>query len=164
MPYRVNIFILSDDPVLAAQYQVDVHVVKMPLESAQLLSTAAVELFPEHLLPSTLYRPTHKNHPCTIWTRSSYANFRWLCMHGLALCREYTYRYGKIHKSKAVITSLYSLCRNMPRDRLTSFALAMPEDFQFYDPVLSYRTYYKHKRDTLPRFTYTNRPIPEWLI
>lgn len=160
----MNIFILSDDPVLAARYQADTHVVKMPLESAQLLSTAAVELFPKEVLPPCIYKATHRKHPCTIWTSSSYANFRWLCMHGLSLCREYTYRYNRIHASKIVISSLYSLCRGMPRDAQTPFALAMPDEFKSILPVQSYRAYYRYKREHLHRFTYTNRPIPEWLL
>ena len=143
----MNIFILSEDPVLAAQYQADTHVIKMSLESAQLLSTAAVELFPADVLP------THKRHPCTVWTASSFSNFKWLC-------REYTYRYQRIHGSKAVISSLYALCRGVPNDDRTPFAMAMPDEFKTNCPVQSYR----HKRQHLHRFTYTNRPIPEWLI
>lgn len=147
----------------AAVYQADTHVSKMSLETAQLLSTAAVELFPEDKLPELLYRPTHRNHPCSIWTRSSYANFRWLCIHGLSLCREYTYRYHRNHKSKYVIAGLYQLCRDAPRDSMTPFALAMPEEFKCPDPVRAYREYYRYKKSTLPRFKYTNRHLPEWL-
>lgn len=147
----------------AAQYQADTHVVKMPLETAQLLSTAAVELFHSDELPDLIYKPTHRNHPCTKWTRTSHANFRWLCVHGLSLCREYTYRYRRIHKSKYVIQALYTLCRDAPRDSMTPFALAMPDQFKDIDPVIAYREYYRYKKSMLTRFHYTNRPIPEWL-
>jgi len=160
----VNIFVLSKDPVLAAQYQADVHVVKMSLETAQLLSTASIALFPSTILPANIYKPSHINHPCTLWAQESYTNFRWLCIHGLSLCREYTYRYSKIHGSKRVIQSLYSLCRNAPIDSQTRFALAMPDEFKTDDEVLAYRSYYAYKKKTLPRFNYTNRTLPEWLL
>lgn len=160
----MNIFILSEDPVLAAQYQADTHVIKMSLESAQLLSTAAVELFPADVLPTHIYAATHKHHPCTVWTASSFSNFKWLCIHGLSLCREYTYRYRRIHKSKQIISSLYALCRGVPKDERTPFAMAMPDEFKTNCPVQAYRAYYKYKRQHLHRFTYTNRSTPEWLI
>ena len=35
----MNIFILNDDPVIAAQEQCDKHIPKMVVESAQMLST-----------------------------------------------------------------------------------------------------------------------------
>ena len=91
----MNIFYLDKNPKLCAQYHVDRHVVKMILETAQLLSTA-------HWLTGGEgpYRATHKNHPSAIWARSNKSNYNWLCKLGLELCEEYTYRYGKIHKTQ----------------------------------------------------------------
>lgn len=120
----------------------DKHVVKMILESAQMLCAA----FPDGLAP---YGKTHINHPCTIWTRTSISNFEWLVDHAEALCKEYTFRYGKIHRSQEII----EWCKNnkklanLPNIGLTKFALAMPEDCKLNNPVLSYRNYYLiHKR------------------
>ena len=55
----MNIFYLSHDPEEAAQYQYNKHVVKMILESAQLLCTAHRELGNDDVP----YKSTHKNHP-----------------------------------------------------------------------------------------------------
>ena len=65
----MNIFVLDNDPFKAAEYQCDKHVVKMVLETAQLLCSAH-ETAP--------YKRTHYNHPCAIWTRSSLSNYMWL--------------------------------------------------------------------------------------
>jgi hypothetical protein len=90
----VNIFYLDKSPVLAAQMQVNKHVVKMILESAQLLCTSH-HMCPKHDLPEKFYKKTHYNHPSAIWARESVDNYKWLCEHAMALCEEYTYRYGK---------------------------------------------------------------------
>jgi len=78
----MNIFILSQDPHKAAQYMCDKHVVKLLLESAQILSTVS----------QGPYKPTHQNHPCTLWTAQGRDNYHWLVEHALELCREYTHR------------------------------------------------------------------------
>ena len=88
----MNIFYLHSDPVVAAQKQYNKHVVKMILESAQLLCSA------HHMLDSEIdvpYKLTHKNHPSAVWTRQSKQNYAWLYFHMLALGDEYTKRYGK---------------------------------------------------------------------
>jgi len=89
----MNIFYLSQSPTRAAQMQCDQHVVKMILESAQLLSTAHHEL--DGISPA--YKPTHKNHPSAVWARASRDHYRWLYNHMMALGDEYTRRYGKVH-------------------------------------------------------------------
>ena len=84
----MNIFVLDYNPKRAAQMQCDKHVVKMPLETAQILCSA----FEPGTAP---YKRTHYNHPCSVWGRESKVNYKWLIEHGLALSDEYTYRYGK---------------------------------------------------------------------
>lgn len=86
----------------------DKHVVKMILESCQILwavyhctCDADWEIFvPENLV---IYKQTHTNHPCTIWARKTYANFMWLARHARALCSEYTHRYNKRHTCQSAI-------------------------------------------------------------
>ena len=95
----MNIFYLDKDPVKAAQYQYNKHVVKMILESAQMLCTAhhhyAEELgYDNSYIP---YKKAHYNHPSTIWTRQNSRNYYWLYHHMLALGDEYTKRYNKTH-------------------------------------------------------------------
>ena len=96
----MNIFVLDKDPKKCAEYHNDKHVVKMILETAQLLCGV------HHMAESKLdipYRLSHKNHPCSIWARECIENYVWLCDLGMELCKEYTYRYGKRHKSQDII-------------------------------------------------------------
>jgi hypothetical protein len=163
----MNIFYVDHNPVVAAQSLCDKHVVKMVLESAQLLSTAQhlcsyrLEL---RLDTELLYKPTHKNHPCAKWVRECAPNYNWLVGHALALCEEYTYRYGKVHKSQAVIAN----CRNDPAlpknfNMMTPPALAMPDVFKTDDPVESYRNYYRFDKLRNIQCTWTKRERPGWL-
>lgn len=151
----MNIFYVDKDPVTAAQQLVDKHVVKMPLETAQLLCTA----FPQGSAP---YKRTHFNHPSAVWTRKSKANYLWLIQHGLALCEEYTKRYGKIHKSLEVIL----WCKEkIDLIEWQDFVFAdppecMPDDCKLGNSVDSYREYYRKHKSYI--YKWTNREKPEW--
>ncbi len=149
----MNIFILDNCPRRAAQMQCDKHVVKMVLESTQLLCCA----HPQEVVP---YKHTHRNHPCAIWARASVADYMWLYKHALALCEEYSHRFGKEHACYKIIKNLPKF--NSPNKRLFPFALAMPEEYKRTTAIKSYRAYYKYKQQVID-FKYTNRSIPEWL-
>lgn len=94
----MNIFALSANPIEAAKLQCDKHVVKMILETAQMLSTAHRELGSK-ISEELLYKKTHVNHPSAVWLRKSWPNYRWAVAHFEALCDEYTFRYKKVHLS-----------------------------------------------------------------
>lgn len=149
----MNIFVLDTDPVLAAQYQCDVHVVKLLLETGQILCTAIILHGGQ-----APYRPTHIHHPCTKWAAASKANFNWLRTHGLALAAEYTFRYGKIHKTQAIIERASDAV--LPDGSLTGFAQAMPEQYRREDPVAAYRAYYRGEKANMARWT--KRATPYW--
>ena len=182
----MNIFVLHQDPIVAAQMQCDKHVVKMIVESAQMLSTAHrmldgtvqiapsksgkrmvkhYRLFDDPEMDQLLYKAVHYKHPCTVWTMQTAANYRWHYDHFAALCDEYTYRYGKVHKSDRDLRDiLISLPRNISDiDELLPFPLAMKSnpECMFDDPVKSYRAFYQTKQH---RFSmkWTKRPVPEW--
>lgn len=144
----MNIFILSEDPVEAAQMQCDKHVVKMIVESAQMLCTVG----------KGAYKPTHVNHPCTVWASRSKENFEWLYNHAIALCHEYTKRYGRRHKTQDVIEQI-QYPKTFPVTGLTPFVLAMPDEFKIGDAVQSYRAYY-HSKASFARWSYS--VIPQW--
>ena len=94
----MNIFYLDRDPKIAAQMMCDKHVVKMILESAQMLSTAHRVLDgDEYADKNGLYKKAHVNHPSSIWVRCSYQQYKWLYDHMVALMEEYTYRLSLIH-------------------------------------------------------------------
>lgn len=140
----MNIFYLSKDPDRAAKLQCDKHIVKMPLETAQLLSTAHVELD----LNQVAYRATHKNHPSAVWARSNRSNYKWLVEHFKALCFEYQDRYGKVHKSfNDHIDALKIYPENLPEGAFYPPPQCMPDECKRDDAVLGYRVYYKHKAD-----------------
>lgn len=157
----MNIFVLNEDPVICAQLHCDKHVVKMPLETAQMLCTAIhIHTKGQVLTP---YKPTHTGHPCVIWTSRSIENFLWLADLGLQLCFEYTYRYGKEHKSQEVIQWCLMNCPRFPHIPLTKRPLCVPKECNQDDlPVQSYINYYIIKAETV-KMVYTNREVPEWL-
>jgi len=92
----MNIFVSDASPIKSANNLDDKRVIKMILESAQMLCTALHEHGASHLAK---YKPTHKNHPCSIWARESKSNYKWLLDHMFWLSEEYSFRTGKIHKS-----------------------------------------------------------------
>ena len=161
----MNIFYLHVNPKIAAEWHCDKHVVKMIIESAQMLYCAHWILNPNSL-PSTAYKKAHVNHPCTIWVRESYENYMWLCSLGWWLCREYQFRYGnKIHKTQEHIEWLLANPpASIPRLGLTKFRLAMPDEFKTSNPIESYRTFYREsKMKQRGIVAYTRRPCPEFL-
>lgn len=155
----MNIFVLDLDVELCAQYHVDKHCVKMILETTQLLNNAALANNPDY---TPVYRPTHKNHPSSIWAAASLQNFDWLNSLGLALCAEYTYRYGKIHKCEPILKSFQSgSSRLRMLDKgLTPFALCMPDEYKVADPIESYRKYYRGDKAYIAKWS--KRDIPTW--
>jgi hypothetical protein len=168
----MNIFILSMIQKQCAMEYVDTHVVKILLEIAQMLCSAHIILDSVNSLTIKtaetvgtvvpLYKLAHKNHPCTVWTRASSANYDWLYDLFNELCLEYTYRYGKTHLcEKKFKIALKQRPKNIPEGPLTQFALAMPDDCKIDEnPVTCYQEYYKkHKRHLA---IWTKRPVPEW--
>ena len=140
----MNIFYLDRDPAEAARMQCDRHVVKMILETAQLLSTAHHELDGE----SPAYKPTHKNHPSAVWVRSSAAAYRWAWDHLRALGSEYQQRYGKVHKTIANhLESLREPPRAISDDVFVDPPQCMPDECKHVDAVTAYMVYYNHKAD-----------------
>ena len=150
----MNIFYLHSNIKFCARYHCDKHVIKMILETAQLLCTALWTLGIE-----APYRKTHVNHPCAIWCRKSKQNWMWLRDLGLALCKEYTYRYGKIHKTQQVLESL--MCPDLPSDKFTPPPQCMPEQYKHKKCIKAYRLYYINEKSHL--FSWKKRNIPFWI-
>ena len=154
----MNIFFLDEDPTMSAQYHVDKHVVKMILETAQLLCGVHHATAPDNTYVP--YKLSHKNHPCSIWARTSLSNYLYLCELGLELCKEYTYRYGKRHKSQDVIEWCLINKPNVPDVEFTEPAKAMPDEYKVGDVVQSYRNYYMGAKSGFA--TWKNREKPFW--
>jgi hypothetical protein len=182
----MNIFYLDHDPQTAAQYHCDKHVVKMILESAQLLSTAHRVLdgvmvndkrYVQGSLParwrnvkvwrldnefdSVYYSATHLNHPSAVWVRTSCEHYIWL--HGLFqyLLEEYTYRYGKNHKCGTLLNPLTRLPVNIPNSGWQEPPQCMPDDCKdSSSSVIAYRNYYKNHKARFAKWSV--RPTPFW--
>ena len=183
----MNIFYLDYDTDLCAEYHVDKHVVKMILEYAQLLSTAHRILDgttsisrsktgrkqTRYVLPDArehiLYSATHANHPSAVWCRDSNSNYRWLVNLLESCCREYTYRYGKVHKveSSGLMMALHQTPKNIANKAFTGPTPAMPDDCKVPgDSLQSYRNYYVMSKGHLWSWKgkTNSRQQPQWFI
>lgn len=180
----MNIFFIDLDARKAAEQLVDKHVVKMIVETAQLLSTAhrvldgiQVQIQLEKdgktrnkkvwILPDDrnhiFYKATHINHPCALWCRESVENYNWLVDHLFALSDEYTYRYGKNHKTiQRLGYEIQSPPFNLKEWDWTNPPLAMPDEYKSDDFVESYRNYYREEKKHLHKWK--NRGVPEWIM
>ena len=107
----MNIFVTDPSPTLSARVLPDKHIVKMPLETCQMLSIVCSKKWGHdygdlHRMNGEPYKTekgAFRNHPCTIWANASLENTWWLLAHGLALCNEYSWRYGKIHSCEKTL-------------------------------------------------------------
>ena len=175
----MNIFHMHEDPIIAAQMMCDKHVVKMIVESAQILSTAHRVLDGEEFydlskngrrvkkwrLPKDqdpyFYHAHSAMHPSCIWARASADNYMWLYRHFRALCKEYTYRYGKFHATDTKMSAtLLNLPKNIPHIGLTEFNQSMPDYCKREDAVEAYRTYYLNEKKYFAKWT--KREKPDW--
>lgn len=166
----MNIFYTDHDPQLAAQSLPDKHIVKMPVETVQMLVSALMRwnLQPNVLTSKgTIHKGGYAKHPSTVWAGDNRENAWWLLRHGFALCSEYTKRYGKIHFAEGQLRQILDskLIGELPLGPLTAPALAMPDECKTKDPVESYRIYIRHKVSSKPEaFVWQkNRPAPNWL-
>jgi hypothetical protein len=168
----MNIFVVDEDPIIAAEMLCDKHCIKMILESCQLLSTAhhvcdgqQVQITGKRTYTTynckkpNLLKATMINHPCTIWARASRDNYLWLWKHAYAMCKEYTRRYGKVHKLEALLLGdLYNPPKHIPKGKLTPFAQAMPDDCRDANAVIAYRKYYITAKVDIAKWKMNNAP------
>jgi hypothetical protein len=181
----MNIFALSENVEEIAIWQVDKHCVKMPLESAMMLSSAHRYLdgketivksktgrnVKKYLLDdernNILYGVSHLNHPCSKWTYETSENYKWHYELLLAMLEEYTYRYGKNHACEKLLPYLKNIPKNIIMSNRTPFATAMPDECKVPgDSIQSYRNYYAMNKQHLWSWSgkINSREMPEWLI
>lgn len=163
----MNIFFLDENATAAAEMQADKHVVKMILETAQMLSTAhrVLDGDANGKLPDgreeNFYRATHKNHPSAKWVRESVENYNWLVDHFQALLNEYTHRYGKQHKTGRLLYDLQSPPFALKDWDWTPPPSCMPDEYKVGSLVENYREYYRKAKSHLHKWT--KREPPNWL-
>jgi len=175
----MNIFYLHEDPIQNAKWHIDKHIVKMPIEYAQLMSTAHRLLDGEMYLGKTalghkikrwllhderediLYKASHINHPSAIWVRESIENYFQMYKLYMAVLAEFTNRYGKIHGSSKPSIALIRPPSNIPMVKGTQLPQCMPEMCKVKNnPILAYRNYYIVEKNSFA--SWKNREMPEW--
>ena len=175
----MNIFYLHEDPIQNAKWHIDKHIVKMPIEYAQLMSTAHRLLDGEMYLGKTaigrnikrwrlhderediLYKASHINHPSAIWVRESIENYFQMYKLYMAVLAEFTNRYGKVHGSSKPSIALIRPPSNIPLVKGTQLPQCMPEICKVKNnPILAYRNYYIVEKNSFA--SWKNREIPEW--
>jgi len=175
----MNLFLLDWNTKKCAQYHFDKHVVKMILELCQLLSTTLHVLLPQkasqYLENGSIYKSTHKNHPCAKWLREHPNNYKFTVTLLNALCKEYTYRYKKVHKCQPMIdffrTHVPPIKYFEIKDtqligpyRVTQPAQAMPEECKVEsDAISAYRRYYMSPMKEHLR-SWKFRDVPDWFL
>ena len=141
----MNIFYLDKCPEKAARLQYNKHVVKMILESAQMLCTAH-----HHYGNDTVpYKKAHYNHPSTIWARQSGENYTWLYRHMMELGREYEKRYSKKHLSIIKCKHLHIHPENIPHEPFEQPPQCMPDEYKDKCSVQAYWNYYIGEKHTV---------------
>jgi hypothetical protein len=173
----------------AARSTIDSHVIKIPLEASQLLYSAH-HLHPRlegwiqsaPLTKSGLrgFKLSHKNNPITLWVCKSVLHYRHTVAYGLALCKEYTHRFGgKVLATEAHLHWLRDNEPLLPVDEFLSPPCAMPEECQLPAPADealhevhefgahvydSYRKYYLDKKiGKVKLSTWRQREVPAWV-
>jgi len=156
----MNIFAVHPDPIISAKSLVDRHVVKMILESVQLLCIAhAIKgSVPEGIWSSLGWQ----HHPCAKWVASSLSNYCWLLAHANGLCAEYQHRYDRTHKLEAdgMLVRLAEKMPPVPDIGLTPFVEATG-DIHEGEPIATYRRYYLERKNHL--MFWTRREPPDWV-
>tara|TARA_B100002019_G_scaffold107540_1_gene92367 strand:- start:7098 stop:7628 length:531 start_codon:yes stop_codon:yes gene_type:complete len=175
----MNIFVTDPDPIASARSLPDKHIVKMPLETCQMLSIVASEKWGHGFgdlpkLDGTPYKTdkgAFRNHPCTVWANSFVLNWRWLITHGLALCNEYTLRYGKVHSCQFTLEHARKIFpTGDPTGRSgkhpTPFARAMYDEFkhdQSIDTFTAYKRYIASKPWVKDNYLRLPERKPDWV-
>lgn len=160
----MNIFATSADPLACAEALDDKRLNKMILESAQILCT----------IVGGEYKPTHENHPATLWAKASSSNALWLFAHAIYMCDEYSKRTAKVHACRAVIEETFKRLYSLPDTRKDqsddSKEKYFPKDWvnvtgiEDMDTFNAYRTLLNNKWDDdkiVP--VWTNRKPPKWI-
>lgn len=183
----MNIFVVNNDPVLAARDLCDKHINKMCSEGVQMLSCAhrmldgelrvvylpdkgkwrktwvhwSDTILDDSIISRVLWLDAYHNHPCTLWARSSKDNYRWLYQHTAALQKQFRERYNKPHATEQVMYLLKQAPVNLLDVERTPHVVCMPDEYKCGDVVDSYRTYYKQDKSSFAKWE-QGVSAPDW--
>lgn len=169
----MNIFVTNRSPSQSAIVLPDKHIVKMPLESCQMLSIVASEhyhnygkLYKKDMTAYNTARGAFKNHPCTQWAAESIHNAYWLLCHGLSLCSEYKYRFKKDHGCYSTLLHAHDIFPTGALDKVTPFVRAMPDEYKLdksIDTFTAYERYIASKPWVKSNYLRVPERKPEWI-
>ena len=175
----MNIFVTDPSPYVSAQSLPDKHIVKMPLETCQMLAIVCSDKWGHGFgtipkadgTPYATEKGAFRNHPCTIWANEFVMNWQWLLRHGLALCEEYTARYDKVHSCfNSLLAAKEILPTGDPTGRsgkeTTPFVRAMPDEFKLDTSISTfdaYKMYVSSKPWVSDNYLRLPHRKPEWV-
>ena len=170
----MNIFVTDPSPTVSAQVLPDKHVVKMPLETCQMLAIVCSDKWGHgygqiHRINGEPYKTekgAFRNHPCTIWANESIINTWWLVAHGISLCAEYTHRYGKVHSCEKTILEAGSIIPLHKPTTPSSFTRAMPDEYKHdtsIDTFTAYKNYIRSKPWAASNYLRDPSRKPDWI-
>lgn len=158
----MNLFVLHTDNRVNAQYHVDKHVVKMPIEATQLLCT----VMRERCGIDYGYKSTYVNHPVTQWVGTCFLNFMWTISYAQELLNEYQYRFDRVHATQEVLNDIDAywgpINTSLSNRHRTPHHLAVSPELKHLEPVKAYRAYYLKTKKRL--FKWTRREVPSWIV
>ena len=141
----MNIFVTNPDPHVSAKVLPDKHVVKMPLETCQMLSIVFSHWYydwGDDLVKKKDGTPYSVKKGCSgiilaLNDPASIYNTAWLIQHGCALSDEYNHRYGKVHGCANSLFEAKKTFHKFAGEVITcycmveSFTRAMPDEFKY---------------------------------
>jgi len=153
----MNIFATHQDPYLSAKVLPDKHIVKMPLESCQMLAIIYSKWYYDwgtlpkaDGTPYSTKKGAFRNHPSTKWAGSSIYNTAWLIQHGCCLADEYQRRYGKIHTCSKALFEAKKIFHRKTNKAITcwgmaeNFSRAMPDEWKCDDSIDTFTAYKRY--------------------
>tara|TARA_B100000902_G_C27299819_1_gene912141 strand:- start:1929 stop:2456 length:528 start_codon:yes stop_codon:yes gene_type:complete len=175
----MNIFVTSPDPQTSAIVLPDKYIVKMPVETCQMISLVYSkwyrgwgDVIKKDGTPYNTIKGTFRNHPCTKWAAENYYNLAWLIQHGCALVDEYNHRYGKLHAChKALFEAKKTFHQNSGQVitchcMVESFTRAMPDELKHntrIDTFRAYKDYLSAKSWIASNYLRDPSRKPDWL-
>lgn len=152
----------------------NMRVTKMPTEAKQLLcGTLHVYGVDPCLLPATRGRKRHHykefntKHTSNRWVSESTSNFMDIVAYCEELSAESIVRYGMkdyhlldVLELSQILHAFKTIQHKFPTDDPTPLKLAMPEEYQGKNSIISYRKFWVSK----PNFRYPINKIPMWFL
>lgn len=175
----MNVFVTDVSPSKSAQVLPDKHIVKMPLETCQMVSIIFSKWYYDwgtiNKIDGTPYntvKGAFRNHPCTKWAADNHYNLAWLITHGIHLCFEYEHRYQKRHSCLNTLEEAMVIFHNNAKISISEhtnvkeFTRAMPDEYKLDDSIdtfTAYKMYVASKPWVCDNYLRRPERKPDWI-